>query len=364
VNAGGLVLDVACLLLDKRCTGGSMTSAVAAEKARPNRVLVFAVDDSRFCVDLDWVDAVQQRREVRLNTARDVAGAVRTFVIHRDQPALVIDLREAFDLDELLEVAERPAFLIIRAGSFLLAIQVDTFVGVRELNLRTKTPVPTGLLRDGNLPVGHLVELDGRVHTLLEPTRILSGALRDKLESFLKEARAFCERQGKIAALCEELRREPTAAGLKAYARLSRRNGQTRAANAARLVLKLLQQCEAQGMGVNPMAGDPNGDTLLRDLVALSVGRQTGEVDVQFLEGDARIFLAAGRIADACIGDEWGRAALRRILATGVGSYYFAASDVPTDSRRIEDATLWILVQTIEQLSEERRGRRRHAGTA
>jgi len=341
-----------------------MTSAAVGREARPNRVLVFAVDDSRFCVDLDWVDAVQQRREVRPDTARDVAGAVRTFVIHRDQPALVIDLREAFDLNELVEVTERAAFLILRAGSFLLAVQVDAFLGVRELDLRTKTPVPTSLLRDGNVPVGHLVELDGRVHTLLEPSRILSAALRDKLEGTLKEARVFCERREKIAALREELRREPTAAGLKAYARLSRRNGQTRAANAARLVLKLLQQCEAQVVSADPIAGDLNADTLLRDLVALSVARQTGEVHVRLPEGDARVFSAAGRIADACVDGEWGRVALRHILTARAGSYRFMASDVPTDSRRIEDAALWVLVQTVEQLSEERHGRGRHAGAA
>jgi chemotaxis signal transduction protein len=339
-----------------------MTSTAAGREDRPNRVLVFAVDDSRFCVDLDWVDAVQQRREVRPNTARDAAGGVRTFVIHRDQPALVIDLREAFDLNEIIGVTERAALLILRAGSFLLAVQVDAFLGVRELDLRTKPPVPSSLLRDGNVPVGHLVELDGRVHTLLEPSRILSAVLRDKLEGTLKEARSFCERREKIAALGEELRREPTAAGLKAYARLSRRNRQTRAANAARLMLKLLQECEARVVSADPIAGDLNADTLLRDLVALSVARQTGEVHVQLPQGDARIFSAAGRIADACVDGDWGRVALKRILAARAGSYRFAASDVPTDSRRIEDAALWVLVQTVEQLSEERRGR--HVGAA
>jgi chemotaxis signal transduction protein len=341
-----------------------MTSPAIGEEARPNRVLVFAVDDSRFCVDLDWVDAVQQRREVQPNTAKDAAGVIRTFVLHRDQPALVIDLREAFDLNELVEVTERAALLILRAGSILLAVQVDAFLGVRELDLRTKTPVPTSLLRDGNVPVGHLIELDGRVHTLLEPSRILSTALREKLEGTVKEARGFCERREKIAALSDELHHEPTAAGLRAYARLSRRNGQTRAANAARLMLKLLQQCEAWAGGADPIAGDLNADTLLRDLVALSVARQTGEVHVRLPEGDARIFSIAGRIADACVDGEWGRVALRRILAARTGSYRFMASDVLTDSRRIEDAALWVLMQTVEQLSGERRGRGRHAGTA
>lgn len=341
-----------------------MTNAAVAGEAGPRRVLVFSVDDGRFCVDLDWVDAVQQRGEVRPHITKDATGAVRTFVVHRDQPALVIDLREALGLNEFLDVTERAAFLIVRVGPFLLAVQVDAFLGVRELDLRTKTPVPTSLLRDGNVPVGHLVELDGRVHTLLEPSRILSGVLRDKLEGTLKEARGFCERRDKIAALCEALRREPSAAGLKAYARLSRRNGQTRAASATRLVLKALQQCEAQAVVAGPIAGDLNAGTLLRDLVALSVGRLTGELQVQVAEGDARIFSAAGCIVDACVDGEWGRAALKRVLAARDGSYRFMPSDVPTDSRRIEDAALWVLVQTLEQLSEERRGRVRHAGPA
>jgi chemotaxis signal transduction protein len=341
-----------------------MANTAIVEATRPRRVLVFAVDDGCFCLDLDWVEAVYQRDDTPLHQAKDALGTVRGFLIHRGQPALVVDLREALDLNQILGLSERAAFLVVRVGSFLIALQVDACVGVRSLDLGTQVPVPTNLLRDGGLCVGHLVDLDGKLHTLLEPSRILSSTLREGLEPFLKEALGFCDRQNKLAGLVPELQREPTVASLKTYARLSRRNGWIRTATAARLVLKAVLESEQHANGSAVTAGELAAGTLLRDLVGLSAARQTGEVRMHLPNtGSTTLFFDAGRIADAHFTDasgvdEWGPGACKRILAARQGSYGFVPSDVPIQPQRIEDATLWLLVETIEHLSEERRVRR------
>jgi chemotaxis signal transduction protein len=333
-----------------------MTNPAIAEASRTARVLVFTVDDGLFCIHLDWVEAVYQREDAPLHMVKE-GDSVGRFLIHRGQPALVIDLREAFGLNELLGATDRSALMVVRAGSFLLALQVDACVGVRDLDLGTKVPVASTLVRDGGLSVGHLVDLDGKMHGLLEPNRILSGALREQLDPLLKEAQAFRDRQAELVELTAELRRDPTPAGLKNYARLSRRNGRTRAAGAARLVLKHVQEHEA-GAGDGAVAGDMAAETLLRDLVALSTARRTGTVIVQPAGGEpTEIFLDLGRIADAHVPGEWGRGALRRILAAREGAYHFEPTETAVYPQRIDDSALWLLVEVTEQLNEERRGR-------
>ncbi len=337
-----------------------MANTALAEATRTARVLVFAVDDGCFCIHLDWVEAVYQRDDAPIHTVKDADGVSRSFLIHRGQPALIVDLRDAFDLGELLGATNRAAFMVLRAGSFLLALQADACTGVRELDLRTKVPVPTSLVRDGGLSVGHLVELDGRLHGLLEPSRLLSSALREKLEPFLKEAVAFRDREDKMAVLADELRHAPTVAGLKAYGRLARRNGRTRVAGAARILLKALQEVEQPDTPGAVEAGTIAADTLVRDLVALSAARRTGELAVQLPSGESgKVFFDAGRIADAFLPGEWGRGAFKRILGAREGSYQFAATDSPVDPQRINDSALWLVLETIEQVSEERRGRHR-----
>jgi len=171
-----------------------MPTTGTAEVSRSTRVLVFAVDDGSLCVDIDRVDTVYARSEARLHTLKDSDALSRSFLVHRGEPALIVDLREAFGLSEILGLTDRATFIVMRAGSFPLALAADACVGIRDLDLRTKTPVPSALERDGGVSVGHLVELDGRVHTLLEPSRILSSALRQRLSPFLQEAQAFCKR--------------------------------------------------------------------------------------------------------------------------------------------------------------------------
>jgi chemotaxis signal transduction protein len=339
-------------------TGGLMATTAIAEPTGGTRVLVFTVDDACLCVDLDRVDTVYARSEARLHALKPTGSVGRSFLIHRNEPALIVDLREAFGLSEILGVTDRAAFMVMRAGSFPLAVPVDMCVGVRDLDLETRTPVPTTLQRDGGFSVGHLVALDGKIHTLLEPTRILSSTLREHLEPFLQAARAFCERENEIAALAAKLRDDTTVLDLKAYARLTRRNGQTRAAAAARVVLKALQESEQHADDSATVAQGLTTDGFLRGLLVLSAARQTGEVQLPLQDSHAAtIFFAAGHIADARTDGTRGRAAFKRILSAHTGAYRFIASDVPVHPRRIEDAAPWLLVETIEQLSEGRRGR-------
>jgi chemotaxis signal transduction protein len=332
-----------------------MADTAIAEATRTARVLVFHVDDGAFCIHLDWVEAVYQREDAPIHTIKG-EHATGKFLIHRGRPALLVDLREAFGLTELLGTTDRAALMVVRAGSFLLALQVDSCVGVRDLDLRTKVPVATHLVRDGGLSVGHMVELDGRLHGLLEPSRILSGAMRGQIEPMLAEAQAFGDRQEKLTELSAELRRDPSVTGLKNFARLCRRNGRTRAAAAARLVVKMVQEGELHVDA--PVVGDLTADGLVRDIVALAAGRQTGEIEVQLSATEAaKIFFDGGRVADACVPGEWGRGAFKKILAARDGSYRFVPTTQAVHPQRIKDATLWVLVEAVEQLSEEKRGR-------
>ena len=335
-----------------------MATTETAESNRSTRVLAFAVDDASLCVDIDRVDTVYTRSEARLHTLKATGALSRNFLIHRGEPALIVDLREAFGLSEILGLTDRAVFIVMRAGSFPLALAADACVGIRDLDLRTKTPVPSALQRDGGVSVGHLVELDGGVHTLLEPSRILSSALRQRLNPFLQEARAFCEREEEITALTLKLKADTVFSDLKAFARLTRRNGRTRAAAAARQVLKAAQDGDQQAHNSDAVSGELAADTLLRDLLVLSVARQTGEVQLTLPGGDtAALFFAAGRIADAQIAGALGRAAVREIIALHNGAYRFVASDVPVHPQRIQDAAPWLLVEAIEQMAEARRSR-------
>lgn len=317
------------------------------------RVLVFTVDDGLFCVHLDWVEAVYQKGDLPLHSLKTQRGS-RRFVIHHGQPAWVVDLREAFALDELLGLNERTALAVIRAGSALLAVPVDACVGVRDLDLAARIPVPSAVLRDGGIPVGHLVDIDGKLHGLLEPSRIPSSTLRDELDPLLKEALAFRDREAKLTQLSDELRRTPSLGALKNFGRLSRRNGRTKTATAVRSLQKVLENGYVMNGSLN---GDLSADTLLRDVVALANAQATGELQLDLQGSAACIYFDAGRVADAKAAGEWGRGALKEILASRNGTYSFASRETGIRPQRIADATLWVLLECIEQLTEERRAR-------
>lgn len=320
----------------------------------PARVLVFHVDDGKFCLHLDWVEAIYPRKEVSLHSLKAADGSSQAFLIHRGQPAWVLDLRRAFGLEAVVEVQPRPLFAVVRSGSALLAVQVDECVGVRDLDLSHCSPVPAAVLRDGGNPVGHLVELDEQVHVLLEPSRLLSAELRDALDPLLPEALAFRDRQQRLERLLPELRQRPSASNLKAYARLAKRNGQNRTAKAAQMVLKALEQA---GEGDGALRAPLSNGTLLRDLLTLAAAGESGTVAISAPNQSGKLVFTGGRLVDALFGAERGKPAVKEVLALRDGTYEFHKE--PTDGvvPRMQEATAWILVEAIAQLTEERRVR-------
>src|SRR6185295_16365570 len=101
------------------------TSAAPAFGARAARVLVFSIDDGLFSVHLDWVEAVYPRGALTVHAIRMKGARPRPFVLHREEPAPIIDLREALDLEATIGATTRSELLIVRSGSILLALPVD-----------------------------------------------------------------------------------------------------------------------------------------------------------------------------------------------------------------------------------------------
>lgn len=320
----------------------------------PARVLVFHVDDAKFCLHLDWVEAIYPRKEVSLHTLKAAGGGVQLFLIHRGQPAWVVDLRQAFGLEGVLEPASRPSFAVIRCGSALVALQVDECVGVRDLDLAERLPVPAALLRDGGNPVGHLVELDNQIHILLEPNRILNAQLRDALDPLLPEALAFRDRQIRLDRLLPEVKQRPNAANLRVFARLAKRNGHARLANAVQRLLKIMDSGPHYNGGLQ---GDVAAGTLVRDLLTLAGAEESGQVEITGTAKPAALIFDQGRLVDATFGSERGKPAVKEIVALREGSYTFHKDRPSTSMSRIHEATAWVLIEAIEQLIEERRGR-------
>src|ERR1051325_5548481 len=120
------------------------------------RVFAFSIDDGFFGIQLDWVEAVYPRDRVAVHTAKSRGGAAQAFIVHRDGAALTVDLRDLFDLSQVLGATQRSAYLVVRSGHVPLALQVDSCLGIQEIDFDTQMPIPSGLMRDGGLCVGHL----------------------------------------------------------------------------------------------------------------------------------------------------------------------------------------------------------------
>jgi hypothetical protein len=315
------------------------------------RVLVFSVDDGLFSVHLDWVEAVYPRAAVAVHSLKAEGGRSRAFLFHGDEPAPVVDLREAFDLQDTLGTAARGDFLVVRSGSILLALPVDGCVGVRDLDLRTQIPVPTRLQRDGGLPVGHIVELDGKMMVVLDPNRLLEGGAREVLVSLYRKGQLFRERQLKTESVWAEICHHPTVANVRAYARLCGRTGRARTASVAREVLK--------AMAASPNDGEAQAP-LLAEIIRRARERQSGELAVT-LEGDAEpgsLIMSAGRIVDALHGGERGQAAVKRLLAGRPLSSEWRDVDTSAATERITESTVAVAITMLDALAGERRGRR------
>jgi chemotaxis signal transduction protein len=317
------------------------------------RVLVFTVDDGFFGIHLDWAEAVYQREAIVVHSVRTRVGGAHAFLSHRGEPAFILDLRRLLGLHEVLGDAVRSAFVVVRSGTYRLALSVDELVGVESLDLGSHVPVASSLVRDGGLCVGHLVAREDGILVILDPNRLLDGAMRDTLEPALRSARASLERSRRIEELWATMRKAATLSDVRNYARLCRRGGRSRAANAARSVLKFMEP--GGGAGADTMS-----ERLIRDLLGLAEAQRTGEVVFELPEGrsGAKIVLQRGRVVDAQCEDEWGVPAFRKLLDSPAGAFRFMERESAEYPGRIADSTVALMISSLQGLSEERRGRR------
>jgi hypothetical protein len=327
-----------------------------SETTPGGRVLLFTVDDGLFSVQLDRVEGVYARERADVHTVKARSGRPQSFIVHGDQPAFVLDVRDAFDLSGILGETRRDALVVVRSGSYLFAIQADACVGVKELDLRGQVPIASSVVRDGGLSVGHLVEQDGAIVVVLDPNRLLDANVREALEPAARDARAFAERQRKVEVAWQEIRTAPTAAAVRTFARVCRRTGRGRAATAARLVLKFL---EAGAAGVATVPAETPSERTVRDLLGAALAARSGRL---VLEGDdgrdaGTVFLDAGRIVDAEYPGEWGGRALRRILDSRSDRRRFVDGAVERDAR-LAGSTVASLIAALEAGGDERRARR------
>ncbi len=279
------------------------------EQRIASRVLVFAVDDAYFGLHLDWIEAVVPRSGLVLHSIKTSGGEVQPFLVHNGEPAFPVELRALLGLPAA-DVAERSAALFVRSGPYLLALQVDGCVGVQEIDLATQPPIPTSLIGDGGIPVGHLVDLDGSVVVVLDPSRLVDGALRDRLAPALREALQYQERARDIAALWHEIASNPSSGALRKYARLCRRNGRHKEARAARAVLRYL----TPGAAVPSNGSD---DALLGELIQLAEQQCSARIVVLAPDGVevGTVHLDSGRVVGASHERERGLPALGVLLA-------------------------------------------------
>lgn len=366
----------------------TMNLAVAASTGpRPARVLVFTVDDGLFALPIDWVEAMLPRASVALHGVRDEAGRQQSFCLHGGEPAMLVDLRDAFGLSDLLGATARREVLVVRSPSFLVALPVDACVGIRDLDVEERPLVPSSLLRDGGFPVGHLVALDGKPAVILDPSHLLGAQARDALAPLVQRAQAFSERERRLEALWAEICEQPSDSLVRTYARLCSRNGRTRSASAARVVLRHLTGGGRLGdLGPRPLPagaapgawesdvpGDveattaalvesqvPPAERFLRELICLAGERACGELIVPQGDGaeESRVRLLDGRVAQAHHRGERGRAAFKHLLASQPEHFYFVETGAdPAETRSLE-STPALIIDTLDALAGERRGRR------
>jgi chemotaxis signal transduction protein len=317
------------------------------------RVLVFTVDDGFFAIHLDWAEAVYRRDAIAIHAVRTRGGGAHAFLSHQGEPAFIVDLRRLLGLHDVLGEAERSAFVVVRSGTYLLALSIDEVVGVAPLDLGSRVPVASSLVRDGGLCVGHLVAREDGILVVLDPNRLLDGAMRDALEPALRSARASLDRLRRIEELWATIRKAATLSDVRNYVRLCRRGGRSRAANAGRVVLKFMEP----GAG---LTADSMSERLIRDLLGFGETERTGEVVFAFPEsrGGGKILLQRGRVVDAECEGEWGVPAFRKLLHSTGGEFHLVEREPVENAARIADSTVALLISSLQGLGEERRGRR------
>jgi len=360
-----------------KVTEGSVVSQTGRSAgSRPPRVLVFRVDDGLFALHIDWVEAMYPRLSLQPHTVED-EGRNATFVFPGGDPALVLDLRDAFAVSAQMGTAERPELLVVRAPGFLLALPVDSCVGIREVDLEAQPPIPSALVRDGGLPVAYFVALEGRPMVLLDPGHLLETREREALVPLMHKACTSDDDARRGEGLWREICARPSESNLRAYASACSRAGRSKAASAARTVMRHLEQLAAQRsrngagdafdldtMATTTLAGAetrvPPQERFLRELICLANEKSTGELIVPQGDGaeESRVFLAGGRVVQAHHRAERGSDAFKRILGDFPEHFYFVETISETSEQQISDSTAALLVETLAALGRSPLARR------
>ncbi len=323
-----------------------------------DRVLVFSVDDGLFGVHLDWVEAVYEAMAVETHRVRVDKGPWHSFLLDGGEPALIIDLREAFEVSDVLGQPERSSYAVIQSGGYRLAVAIDQVLGVQNLGLDERSPVPANLQRDGGIPVGHIVHLDDRILVVVDPHRLISNPRRRALEPIWSRARDYGQRYVKMNEVWAELCSSPSEDNVRSFSRLCGRNGRPKAAAAARSVLKAMSDPEAglQTNGTMP----PMAEQIVGEVIRRAAAKATGMVEVAGEQGPAvgALFVSAGRIVDAQYRSEWGRMALKSLLALDSGRVSFHERDLGDQPERLAESSAASLISSLEAVALEQRKRR------
>ncbi len=335
-----------------------LEQAGAGASFQAERVLVCLVDDGLFGLHLDWVDAVYENRSVEMHRVRIERGPWHHFLLHRGEPALIVDLRDAFDVSGVIGETERSAYVVVRSGGYRLALAIDQVSGVQDLALDSRPPVPSNLLRDGGIPVGHVVSLDDRMLVVLDPHRLISGARRDALEPIWARARAYAERQQKLNETWRDIGSRPDQESVRVFARLCGRNGRPKRAAAARAVLAAMKDPDT---GIRTNGAMPSlSDQLVGNVVRLASAGASGVLDVERESGSqlGTVYISDGRVIDAQHGSDWGRMAFKNLLAQDDGNVSFSERDLGEHPERIGESSIALLISSLEAVAVEQRKRR------
>jgi chemotaxis signal transduction protein len=301
--------------------------AADPSKRASSKVLVFAVDDALLGLHLDWVEAVYPHATTERHAVK-VGRRIQPFLLHRGEPAFVIEPRALFQLPSAADAIERAGALVLRSGSHLLALGIDVCIGVEELDLKLHPPIPTALTGDGGVPIGQLVDLHGRLVVVLDPNRLVDGAGRDAIARAAREAADYLKREAQMAALWPEICSQATIANLRRYGRLCRRNGRPKTARIARMIGKVFEEPEGANNGNGSAEPSFEGD-LTTVLTRVARQRRTGEVAVvgNGDEEHGRVLVSAGCLIDAVSSRSHGVQALGELLSRREARARFVAGE-------------------------------------
>jgi len=256
----------------------------------------------------------------------------KPFIVFQGAPALVAELRSIVGLEALQ--ARRDQFALVRCGHLLVAVPIDACIGIRTIDLERQMPVPSRIVRDGGMPIGHILEIDGRMAMVLDPARLVDAHARSLWATAVRRADALKRRQAKMESLWSEIRTVPSATAIRTYASLCSRAGRAGTAAAARAVLSCWSNGESS-QGEAP-ANTENRAPLVRLLLQLAEERRTGQLVVDGNgAGDGNVELLEGRVVNVQHANRHGRAALTQLLGvTWHGSHFhdqpLSGSDVGT----------------------------------